>query len=71
MNLTLTMVRKTKRKRINYITSGMTPMVNQFFDEEEICDSRLHTVTCLASHYVGKRRKSNNEPQNRKKWPRN
>jgi len=27
-----------------------------FFDAGEICELRLHTVTCLASYYVGKQR---------------
>ena len=30
----------------------------------EICELRLHTVTCLASHYVEKQHRTNNEPQN-------
>ena len=28
-------------------------MVNRFFDAVEICELRLHTVTCLDSFYVG------------------
>ena len=28
-------------------------MVNRFFDAGEICELRLHTVTCLDSFYVG------------------
>ena len=35
----------------------------QFFDAGEICESRLHIVTCLASLYVGKQHWTNNEPQ--------
>ena len=31
----------------------------------EICGLRLHAVTCLASHYVEKQHRTNNEPQNR------
>ena len=31
----------------------------------EICELRLHAVTCLASHYVEKQHRTNNEPQNR------
>ena len=38
------------------------------FDAGEICEFRLHTVTCLASLYVGKQYRTNNEPQNRIKW---
>ena len=41
----------------------------RFFDAAEICELRLHTVTCLASLYVGKQHRTNNEPQNRIKWP--
>ena len=41
----------------------------RFFDAEEVCELRLHTVTCLASLYVGKQHQTNNEPQNRIKWP--
>lgn len=37
----------------------------QLFDAGEICELKLHTATCLASHYVGKRHRTNNEPQNR------
>ena len=33
----------------------------------EICALRLHAVTCLASHYVEKLHRTNNEPQNRVK----
>ena len=40
----------------------------RFFDVGEICELRLHTVTCLASLYVGKQHWTNNEPQNRIKW---
>ena len=40
----------------------------RFFDVGEICELRLHTVTCLASLYVGKQHWTNNEPQNRTKW---
>ena len=40
-----------------------------FLDAREICELRLHRVTCLASHYVGKQHQTNNEPQNRIKWP--
>ena len=36
------------------------------FDATEICELRLHTVTCLASLYVGKQHRTNNEAQNRK-----
>ena len=39
------------------------------FDAGEICESRLHTVTCLASLYVGKQHRTNNKPKNRIKWP--
>ena len=39
-----------------------------FFDVGEISELRLHTVTCLASLYVGKQHWTNNEPQNRIKW---
>ena len=35
------------------------------FDVGEICEMRLHMVTYLASHYVGKQHQTNNEPQNR------
>ena len=41
----------------------------RFFDAGEICQLRLHTVTCLASHNVGKQHRTSNEPQNRIKWP--
>ena len=41
----------------------------RFFDAGEICELRLHTVTCLASLYVGKQHRTNNEPQNRIIWP--
>ena len=41
----------------------------QFFDAGEICELRLHTVTCLASLYVGKQHRTNNELQNCIKWP--
>ena len=37
----------------------------RLFDAGEICELKLHTATCLASHYVGKRHRTNNEPQNR------
>ena len=37
----------------------------RFFDAAEICELRLHTVTCLASLYVGKQHRTNKEPQNR------
>ena len=40
----------------------------RFFDAGEICELRLHTVSCLASHYVGKQHRTNNELQNRIKW---
>ena len=40
-----------------------------FFDAGEICEMRLHTVTCLAARYVGKQHRTNNEPQNSIKWP--
>ena len=40
----------------------------QFFHEGEICELKLHTVTCLTSHYIGKHR-TNNVPQNHIKWP--
>ena len=39
-----------------------------FFYVGEICELRLHTVTCLASLYVGKQHWTNNELQNRTKW---
>ena len=42
----------------------------RFFDAGEICELRLHTVTCLASLYVGKQhRRRSNKPQNRIKRP--
>ena len=41
----------------------------RFFDAGEICELRLHTVTCLASLYIGKQHQTNSEPQNRIKWP--
>ena len=41
----------------------------RFFDAGEICELRLHTVTCLASLYVGKQHRTNNEPQNLIIWP--
>ena len=41
----------------------------RFFDAGEICELRLHTVTCLALPYVGKQHRTNNEPQNRIIWP--
>ena len=41
----------------------------RFFDAGEICELRLHTVTCLTSHNVGKQHRTDNEPQNRIKWP--
>ena len=37
----------------------------RFFDAAEICELRRHTVTCLASLYVGKHHRTNKEPQNR------
>ena len=37
----------------------------RFFDAREICELRLHSVTCLASHYVGKQHRTNNHSQNR------
>ena len=37
----------------------------RFFDAAEICELRLHTVTCLALLYVGKQHRTNKEPQNR------
>ena len=37
----------------------------RLFDAGEICELKLYTATCLASHYVGKRHRTNNEPQNR------
>ena len=40
----------------------------RLFDAGEICELRLHTVTCLASLYVGKQHRTNNEPQNSIKW---
>ena len=40
----------------------------QFFDAGEICELRLHTVTCLASR-VGKQHRTNTELQNCIKWP--
>ena len=40
-----------------------------FFDAGEICELRPHTVTWLASLYVGKQHRTNNEPQIRIKWP--
>ena len=33
-------------------------------DAGEISEVRLHTGTCLASLYVGKQQRTNNEPQN-------
>ena len=41
---------------------------SRFIDAGEICELRLHTVTCLASHHVGKQHRTNNESQNRIKW---
>ena len=41
----------------------------RFFDSGEICQLRMHTVTCLASHNLGKQHRTSNEPQNRIKWP--
>ena len=41
----------------------------RFFDAGEICELRLHTVTCLALLYVGKQHQTNNKPQNRVRWP--
>ena len=35
------------------------------FDAAEICELRLHAVTCRALHYVEKQHRTNNEPQNR------
>ena len=35
-----------------------------FFDTGEICEVRLHTVTCLALNDVGKQHQTNNEPPN-------
>ena len=32
-----------------------------FFDTGEICEVRLHTVTCLALNDVGKQHQTNNE----------
>ena len=34
----------------------------RFFDAAEICELRLHTVTCLASLYVGKHRTNSAKP---------
>ena len=39
------------------------------YDAGEICELRLHTVTCLASLHVGKQHRTNNESQNRIKRP--
>ena len=36
----------------------------RFFDSGEICQLRMHTVTCLASHNLGKQQRTSNEPQN-------
>ena len=45
-------------------------MVNQcaFLDKGEICELKLHTITCLDLHYAGKHWR-NNELQNHIKWP--
>ena len=40
------------------------------FDATEICELRLHTVNYLASLYGRKQHRTNNEAQNRIKWPR-
>ena len=42
----------------------------RLFDAAEICELRLHTVNYLASLYGRKQHRTNNETQNRIKWPR-
>ena len=54
---------------LKYLTVSWWIGRARFFDAGEICELRLHTVTCLASLYVGKQHQTNNEPQNRIKWP--
>ena len=36
--------------------------IGALFSAGEICESRLHAVTCLASLYVGKQHRINNVP---------